>query len=723
MSIQRRITFLLAAFGLVPALLLFFIYMASEGQSRDALYGRFHNLADQMVDSIDRTLAERYGDVQAFALNTAAYDADNWGNTDLGNPLVEALNGYVRSYGVYDLMLLVDTEGTVISVNTKNAAGDELSTQGLVGRDLSGEGWFKAVSAGRYLEGRDGLTGSFVEGPGIVPLVAEATRSRGFVLTFAAPIKPPGGRTIGYWVNFANPGFVSSNLTEYHKHLAADGLGSAELFILDAEGRIVSDIGGGKDAVHAEAGNAIVRDDVITAALGGESGAVLLEPASGPALLAGYAHSEGAGRFPGLGWSSVIRVQANEVFAAVDDLRLLMILAVATAAAVTIGAGFLTGRSLSSPLRGMERAMAGLAAGDLEAEVPSLGRRDEIGAMAKAVEVFKRAALDNRRLQSETEDMRQAAEAAREHQRETEARAEAERRQREADAARTAEAEKRHQMQQLADSLEATVRGIVAALAAAATELQQSASVMTTTADGSNQQADVVAMAADRATGNVQTVASAAEELAVSVREIADRVAQSAQTAAHAVREAEGTNRTMQGLSASAGEIGDVLNLIAAIANQTNLLALNATIEAARAGEAGKGFAVVASEVKNLATQTAKATEDIGSKIRLIQNQTEQAVGAIGSIGRTIASINDITSNIAGAVEQQGAATSEIARNVAHAADDTRQVSDAIGEVRTATLETGRSAGGVLSAAADLSGQANRLDAEVQRFIAQIRAA
>ncbi|MFZ2872643.1 HAMP domain-containing protein, partial [Zavarzinia sp.] len=403
-------------------MLLFFIYLASEGQSRDALYGRFHNLADQMVDSVDRTLAERYGDVQAFALNTAAYDADNWGNTELGNPLIEALNGYVRSYGVYDLMMLVDTEGVVIAVNTKNASGEKINALPLMGRSMAGEAWFLNVSSGRYLEGRDGLTGTYVEGPAISPFVVEATGKPGYVLTFAAPVMPPGSRTIAYWVNFANPSFVADTLVEYQKHLAEDGLPSAELVMLDTAGKVVMDQRGPEAGQGLDQGAAIDMDETVRKALAGESGAIL-RTAGSDVRLVGYAHSEGSGRFPGLGWSSLVRVEAGQVFAAVDDLRLLMILAIVAAAVITIGAGFLTGRGLSSPLRGMERAMAGLAAGDMDTQVPSLGRRDEIGAMAKAVEVFKQSALDNQRLQAETETMRRGAEAERERQREAETRA------------------------------------------------------------------------------------------------------------------------------------------------------------------------------------------------------------------------------------------------------------------------------------------------------------
>ncbi|MFA5121324.1 methyl-accepting chemotaxis protein [Zavarzinia sp.] len=731
MSIQRKIVLALAAFGLIPAAVLFVIYLLGEGQSRDALYGRFHNLADQMVDAVDRTLAERYGDAQAFALNTAAQDADNWGVADIGNPLIEAMNGYVRNYGVYDLMLLVDTDGTVIGVNTKDATGQKIDTLGLLNKNFADRSWFKALSERRFLEGRDGLTGTVVEGPGFVPEVAAVTGGDGYVLTFAASVMPAGGRTIAYWVNFANLGFVDAMVGEFHKHLAQDGMTSAEFTILDGKGTVITDYAtapnGGpyvRDTAVVGHRNLVTEGDAAARrAAAGESGAVLEDAAAGPARVVGVARSEGANRFPGLGWSALVRVDADQVFAGLDALRLGMIVTVGLSAVVILAAGFWIGRSLSAPVDAMVAAMGRLAAGDMAVTVPSLDRRDEIGAMAKAVEVFKQAGIDNARLAAEAERARRAAEAEREQRREADARAEAERHAREEAARRQSEQQRRQDMQSLAEAFEATVQGVVDAVAGAAARLQRDATGMSATADGSREQAGIVADAAGQATTNVQTVATAAEQLSASVQEIARRITQSAEIAASAVREAEATDRTMRSLASSAEEIDEVLRLITAIANQTNLLALNATIEAARAGDAGKGFAVVASEVKNLATQTARATDEIGTKIRSIQEQTEQAVTAIGGIGRTIASINDITAGIAGAVEQQGAATAEIARNVAEAADGTARVSGTIVEVERATGETGQQAGGVLAAANDLSRQSATLEQEVRRFIARVRAA
>ena len=351
-------------------------------------------------------------------------------------------------------------------------------------------------------------------------------------------------------------------------------------------------------------------------------------------------------------------------------------------------------RSVSRPLGKMTGAMQRLAGGDHGIDVPALGRGDEIGDMARAVQVFKDNAIEMERMKAEQQ----------------------------AQERRVAE-ERRAAMLDLAAKFEASVGAMVDAVAAASTELQTTAGGMSSTAEESNRQATAVAAASEEASTNVQTVAAATEELSASVSEISRQVTQSAQIAGTAVTEAERTNVEVQGLAQAAQKIGEVIQLITDIAGQTNLLALNATIEAARAGEAGKGFAVVASEVKNLATQTAKATEEISAQIGAIQTATSGSVAAIAGIGGTIKKIDEIATAIAGSIEQQGAATREIASNIQQAAIGTAEVSSNIVGVTEAAQETGAAAGQVLTSAEELSLLANRLRGEVGRFLDQVRAA
>jgi methyl-accepting chemotaxis protein len=356
---------------------------------------------------------------------------------------------------------------------------------------------------------------------------------------------------------------------------------------------------------------------------------------------------------------------------------------------------FLIARGIINPLAGLTSAMKELAEGNFAVRLPGLDRKDEVGDMAQAVEDFKVKAADKAREEAEAK-IRQDQIAAQ---------------QRKAD------------MIKLADNFEAAVGEIVEAVSSASTELEASASTLTTTAERARQVTTMVATASEEASTNVQSVASATEQMASSVTEISRQVQASARIANEAVDQARRTNDRVGELSKAAARIGDVVELINTIAGQTNLLALNATIEAARAGEAGRGFAVVASEVKALAEQTAKATGEIGQQITGIQAATQESVGAIKEISGTIEKLSEISSTIAAAVEEQGAATQEISRNVQQAAQGTQQVSSNITDVQRGAGETGSASSQVLSAAQSLSSDSNRLKLEVGRFLNSVRAA
>jgi len=290
-------------------------------------------------------------------------------------------------------------------------------------------------------------------------------------------------------------------------------------------------------------------------------------------------------------------------------------------------------------------------------------------------------------------------------------------------AARNAAAERSRQMADLTQAFDASAGSMVQRIAAASTQMRSTAQSMTETAHMAAARSAAASGAADETSSNVQSVASSAEELSASISEISRQVTQSTQVTGKAVEDARRTDGVVKALAEGASRIGDVVSLISSIAGQTNLLALNATIEAARAGDAGKGFAVVASEVKNLATQTARATEDIARQINEIQAATHEAVSAIQEITGTIGRVSEISAAIAAAVEQQGAATQEIARNVQQAAAGTRDVRDNISAVSQGAEETGAAAVDVQSASAELSEQAERLNQVVARFIADVRAA
>jgi methyl-accepting chemotaxis protein len=390
------------------------------------------------------------------------------------------------------------------------------------------------------------------------------------------------------------------------------------------------------------------------------------------------------------------RVEAERSSTAVrENVQWQMEIAVLLIAFAVLGAGFFIGRSVSKPLAAMTAAMVELANGNFAIVLPGLGRADEVGEIAQAVETFKVNAEQKARDESEARIGQDKALAG----------------------------QRKAEMYKLADAFEGAVGEIVEMVSAAATELEASAQTLTATAERSQELATSVAAASEEASTNVQSVASATEELTSSVNEISRQVQESARMANEAVDQARKTNDRVSELSKAAARIGDVVELINTIAGQTNLLALNATIEAARAGEAGRGFAVVASEVKALAEQTAKATGEIGQQITGIQAATHESVGAIKEISGTIERLSEISSTIAAAVEQQGAATQEISRNVQQAAQGTMQVSSNITDVQRGASETGSASSQILSAAQSLSGDSNRLKLEVGKFLNSVRAA
>lgn len=365
------------------------------------------------------------------------------------------------------------------------------------------------------------------------------------------------------------------------------------------------------------------------------------------------------------------------------------------AAGVLVATGcFVISRRMFRPLGHIRGAMEALSSGELSVTVPFQERADEIGGMARAIEGFKQNAQERRRLEKE-----QTAADAR------------------------AVADKRRMMDELAQRFQASVGAVVDTVAAEVTHLQGTAQGMAALAEQTGRQSTVVAAASEQTTANVQTVAAAAEELSSSIGEIGRQITQSSQIAARAVDQAHQADQRVAGLAEAATRIGAVIDLIRTIAGQTNLLALNATIEAARAGEAGKGFAVVASEVKNLAIQTARATEEIAAQIEAVQAATEQSIQDIQAITRVIEDMNAIGTTIASAVEEQGSATTEIARNVQQAAQGTQEVSSTIIGVTQAAGETGAAAGHVLTMATVLSEQSDVLHTEVNRFLNGIRVA
>ncbi|WP_029581680.1 methyl-accepting chemotaxis protein [Bradyrhizobium sp. URHD0069] len=360
-----------------------------------------------------------------------------------------------------------------------------------------------------------------------------------------------------------------------------------------------------------------------------------------------------------------------------------------------IGGGlFGVGLGVIQPMTRMTGVMARLAGGRMDIEIPSLNRADEVGAIARAVQVFRENALRVQAMESEQAGLKQKA-----------------------------EEDRKAAMGCVADGFEQAIGKIVEAVSSASSEIELAAASLTRTAETNHRLTAAATSASDRSSASAHSAAAASEEMACSVTEIGRQVQQSENISHAAVRQAQQTNERIAELSQSAGRIGEVVKLIAAVAEQTNLLALNATIEAARAGEAGRGFAVVASEVKELAAQTAKATEEIGAQITQMQSATQHSVSAIKSIGATIGQISEISTAIAAAVEEQSAATQEIARNVQQAAQGTTEVGGCLADVSLGSANTQAAAEQVHGFALSLSQEGSSLKLEVEKFLATVRAA
>ena len=431
-----------------------------------------------------------------------------------------------------------------------------------------------------------------------------------------------------------------------------------------------------------------IDNEAVDLALDGQAGVINVVGLNGKNVIAGYAGFTAFDQ----AFALIAEKDVSEAMEQVNELAFDSFVIAIIAMIVVTGVGILASREMTIAIHDLAGTMAELVEGNRGVEVRGTDRGDELGEVADAVQHFKETAI---RMDAIEAERRQEEERARE--------------------------EKASVMNNIAQRLESEVLAIVEQVAGAASQLQDIATEMSNMAEVSQSKSADGAQLTELAANNMSTVASAAQELAVSVAEISQQVAGAASATNDAVDQAARTNQTVEGLAEGANRIGEVVTLIQDIAEQTNLLALNATIEAARAGEAGKGFAVVASEVKNLANQTAKATEEINAQVQGIQGTTQDAVGAIKGITDAIQNINVISQSVASAVEEQGAATSEITRNVDEAADGTRQVSTNIQDVHQSASNTGHSATQVLNASHAVNEQCSDLRNQVNEVISEIR--
>lgn len=615
--------------GLAPAAVIGYLaYTRCEEMLLDVRGYRLHIQAEEVMDKIDRNLFERYGDVQAFAVNPNAL-AD-------GEALTNAINLYTKTYGIYDLMFVVDMSGKVLSTNTVRFDGSPADTQSFIGTSVAGEHWFEKISKGDIKPGTTFYTDLNED-----PRVAKAAQGRGLCLLFATPIVDAEGKVVRIWANWASWDRIGREITnDLVRRAAADDAKTVQVTVFNKDGIVLD----GADEKTILKKNLLDTDfEAVRNALADQDG-FTIEPPLGDAesRVNGHAKSHGALGFPAYGWGIVISQSTSEALGPAVALKGYMLWLVACSSGVVAVISLFVSWRICKPVLNVVGVLQKLAGGDLTPRV-TITTRDELADLGRSVNGL----VEN--------------------------------------------------LQHVVKSLVDSARSVTDAsneLSTTADELSEGAAATTSQSSYVSDAAEEMARnmhemagSTEQMSNNVQAVAAAIQQLSTSVSEIAQNAERSSSVVREASMLTETTNEKVSTLGTVAEQIGKVIDVIQEIADQTNLLALNATIEAARAGEAGKGFAVVATEVKDLAKQSAAAADNIRQQIEAMQLSTQDTVRAILEISTAIKHVNEATCSIAAAVEEQSVATKEISRTVAHTCLAANTVAKGVNETASTCQE------------------------------------
>ena len=659
----------MAVAGLIPLLGLVTLAIKEANTISKMASEEMLILAESCMDTIERNLFERYGDVQAFATNQIV-QAPNWRDPSVNATLVEAINNYVRLYGIYSLSMVLDQDGRVVAVNTVDAKNKALDTAFLIGKDFSNADWFKASKDGRFTASET-LSGTVVSD---VSQDADAITVFGpetLAIGYSAPILGSNGDFRGVWRNLADFTLVEDIIKATYSSLEKRGIKSGEITLANKQGTLLAflepvlngtlDFNRSKTGVLQKTKEDIATDSIQLAAQGKSGSIKEICPDKNVRQISGFTKSQGALGYPGLGWIMTVSVTEQDLLNYVHEIAYGMGVA---AVLILLVSAFFIGRSISRPIVACSNAVQKLANGDLTGSV-DFKRNDELGTLADSVN----ACIEN--LRKMVQEITHTSEALTE----------------------SASILTETANSQAAGAEQTNVQAHT--VAAAGEELAINSKSMTASAGEISQAAT--------------TVAAAVEEMSSSIQEVARNCTQESEIARKADSQARQTRDLMIKLDDSARQIGKIVELINQIAEQTNLLALNATIEAASAGEAGRGFAVVANEVKELARQSASATQDIRLQVSLIQENTSNSMEAIDDVAKVIEQVSQIASSIAAAVEEQSATTSEIVRSLHNVTSSTKSLSENVKNASAGADEVSRNINGVSQAASESAKGASRI--------------